>query len=168
LFICLLVATTAAQNPVSLTMTVTPTSVPAGGKGSAKVSASIGGGWHMYSLTQGAGGPIPTRISIPEGVFKMTGASGPKPHVAMVPNFPINTETYTGGATFNVGFSVAPTTPEGQQTLSVNVRYQVCNDTSCLPPKTAKLDALVTILPAKATASPTPGALPSPTVASAN
>ncbi len=142
-------------------MSVSTQSVPAGGRGSAKVSATIGGGWKMYSISQGAGGPIPTRISIGEGVFKLAGVSGPRPHVAMDPNFGINTESYTGGATFNVGFAVAANAPEGPQPLSVSVRYQVCNDTVCLPPKSVKLDAIVTVLPPKS--SPTPSVSPSPT-----
>jgi thiol:disulfide interchange protein DsbD len=152
-----------AQNPVSMTMSVSPNSVPAGGKGTARISATIGGGWKMYSVTQGGGGPIPTRITLGEGPFKITGVSGPKPKVAMDPNFQINTETYTGGATFTVGFTVDPGTPEGPQTLNVNVRYQVCNDTVCLPPKTVKLASAITVGPAKAGASPTATPTNSPT-----
>lgn len=152
-----------AQNPVSMTMSVSPNSVPAGGKGTAHISATIGGGWKMYSVTQGGGGPIPTRITLGEGPFKITGVSGPKPKVAMDPNFQINTETYTGGATFTVGFTVDPGTPEGPQTLNVNVRYQVCNDTVCLPPKTVKLASAITVGPAKAGASPTATPTNSPT-----
>lgn len=162
----------AAQGPVSLSASVSPASIPAGGKGTAKVTASIGGGWHMYSITQGAGGPIPTRITLEGGPFKMGGVSGTKPAVKMDPNFGINTETYSGSATFNISFTVAAGTPEGAQTLGINVRYQVCNDNVCLPPKTIKVTAPVTITAAKASASPSPtespAATPTPTPTPAN
>jgi len=120
----------------------------------------------MYSVTQGGGGPIPTRITLGEGPFTIAGVSGPKPKVAMDPNFGINTETHTGGAAFSVGFTANAGTPEGPQTLNINFRYQVCNDTVCLPPKTLKLATAVTIGPAKTTGSPTPNPTPSPTASS--
>lgn len=151
-----------AQNPVSVTMSVTPTSVPAGGKATARISASIDAPWKMYSITQGAGGPIPTRITFGDGPFKMGGVSGPRPKVAMDPNFQMNTETYTGSPAFSVPFTVNADAPEGEQTLNVNFRYQVCNDTVCLPPKTIKLASAVMIAPAKASGTPTPSASPTP------
>ena len=154
-----------AQNPVSLTMTVSPTSIPADGKGTARISASIGGGWNMYSITQGGGGPIPTRISLGDGPFKMGAVSGPRPKVKLDPNFGINTESYSGSAAFTVPFTVNADAPEGASTFNTKVRYQVCNDTVCLPPKTVPLSAAITISAAGATASPTPSpsATPTPT-----
>lgn len=148
------------QNPVSFTVSVSPANIAAGGKGTARVSATIEGGWKMYSITQGSGGPIPTRISLGEGVFTIGAVSGSKPKVAMDPNFGINTETYSGGASFNVAFTANADAPDGQQTLNINVRYQVCNDTVCLPPKTARLTAAV-MIGAGAANSPTPTPTPS-------
>ncbi len=152
-----------AQNPVSVTMSVSPTTIAPGGKGAAKVNASIDGGWKMYSITQGSGGPIPTRISLGEGPFTIGGVSGPKPKVAMDPNFGINTETYSGGAAFTLNFTANADAPVGEQTLNVNFRFQVCNDTVCLPPKTLKLASAVTISGAASSASPTPTVSPTPT-----
>lgn len=137
--------------------------VPSGGSGAAKISASIDGGWYMYSISQGPGGPIPTRISLGEGPFKMGAVSGPRPKMKMDPNFGINTESYTGSAVFNLPFTVAAGTPEGPQTLNASIRYQVCNDTVCLPPKTVKLAAAVTITTGKAASSPTPTPTATPT-----
>lgn len=169
----LLAVAASGQNPVSLSMTVAPASVPSGGSGTAKISASIDGGWYMYSITQGAGGPIQTRISLGEGPFKMGSVSGPRPKVKMDPNFGINTESYAGSAVFNVPFTVNAGTPEGPQTLNASIRYQVCNDTVCLPPKTVKLTAALAIAAGKAASaspspSPTATATPSPTPANAN
>lgn len=152
-----------AQNPVSLSINVSPGSIPAGGKGTAKVTASIGGGWYMYSITQGGGGPTPTRVSLDGGPFKAGGVSGPKPKVKFDENFQMNTESYSGSATFNIPFTVAADAPEGSQELTASVRFQVCNDSVCLPPKTLKVSAPVTITAAQAKPSPSASASPSAT-----
>lgn len=156
-------ATAFSQNPVSASMTVSPTSIPSGGKGVARISASIEGGWYMYSISQGPGGPIPTRISLGEGPFKMGTVSGPRPKVKMDPNFGINTESYSGSAVFSVPFTVEPGTPEGPQALNASIRYQVCDDRVCLPPKTIRMTAAVTITAGKPAASPTPTPTPTAT-----
>lgn len=164
-----------AQNPVSLSMSVKPAKVTAGGKLTAQISASISGDWKMYSITQGGGGPIPTTIRVPEGIFKAAGSSrGTAPKRAMDPNFGIMTEYYAGSASFTVPLSVDNSALPGPQTLTINVRYQVCNETLCLPPKTLKVSSPVEIVAASAaevvtspTPTPTPSPSPSP-VANAN
>ncbi len=163
LFVCIYAGSAFGQNPVNVTMSVAPATVPAGGKGTARITASIDAPWKMYSITQGAGGPIPTRITGGDGPFKVGTPSGPRPKVAMDPNFQINTETYTGSPAFSVPFTVNADAAEGSQTLNINFRYQVCNDTVCLPPRTAKLTASVTVTAAKASASPTGSPTSSPT-----
>lgn len=155
-----------AQTPVSLSLNVKPAKVKAGGKATAQLTASIGGGWHVYSLTQGAGGPVPSRITVESGVFKAAGAaSGSAAKREMDANFGIETETYTGGATFSVPVSVDAAAQPGTQDLTVNFRYQACNDKVCLPPKTLKVSAPVEILAAVTTGIIAPSASPSPTVA---
>lgn len=157
---------TQAQNPVSLSMSVKPSKVKAGEKFTAQISATISGDWHMYSITQGGGGPIPTRIAVAEGVFKSAGTpSGSAPKREMDPNFGIMTEFYAGSASFRVPIIVDASAQPGLQTLTINVRYQVCNETLCLPPKTLKVSAPVEIVlasAAPATPSPSPGASPTP------
>ena len=163
-----LVGAARAQNPVSLSMSVVPAEVTAGGKVTARISASISGNWHMYSITQGAGGPIPTRITVADSpVFKAAGSPrGSAPKREMDPNFGIETEFYAGSASFTLPVSVNAGAAPGSETLTVNVRYQVCNETLCLPPRTLKVSSVVGILPAKpnasATASPSPTPTPAP------
>ena len=142
-------------------MSVSPGNVPAGGRGTAKVTATIGGGWKMYSITQGAGGPIPTRITLAEGPFALGRITGTRPTVKLDPNFGINTETYSGSATFSVPFTVNRDAPQGESPLKINVRYQVCNDTVCMPPRTISVASAVAI--SAAVATPTPTATPSAT-----
>jgi thiol:disulfide interchange protein len=167
-----LVSTAQAQGPVTWSLKANaPVSLKPGGKFSAQVTAQIQDGWHLYSLTQGAGGPIPTRITVPDGQpFKLAGnVRGPRPHVAMDPNFEIDTETHEGSATFNVPVVVAADVPAGVQALNVNVRYQACNDKLCLPPRTVKLSVPVTLValnvvpPTSAQSEAKQNAKPSPT-----
>jgi thiol:disulfide interchange protein len=149
--VCLLffAGAAAAQGPVTWSLKANaPGSLKLGDKFTAQVTAQIQGGWHLYSLTQGAGGPIPTRITVPEGQpFKVAGSvRGPRPRVAMDPNFEINTETHEGSVTFSVPILVVADAPTGAQSLNVNVRYQACNDKNCLPPRTGKLSAPLTLV----------------------
>jgi DsbC/DsbD-like thiol-disulfide interchange protein len=65
----------AAQSPVTWTATA-PTKVVAGGKTSVKVTAAIEEGWHIYSITQAAGGPQPTRIILPDSQVSKTAKRG--------------------------------------------------------------------------------------------
>ena len=166
-----------AQNPVRWAIKVNaPATLKAGDKFTAQVTAQIAPGWHLYSITQGAGGPIPTRITVPDGQpFKLAGnVSGPRPRVQMDPNFEINTETHEGSATFSTPLVVADASTGAQQ-LNINVRFQACDDTKCLPPRTLKLNAPVMLaatgvvaLPALASPSATPqGAKASPSTAPA-
>jgi thiol:disulfide interchange protein DsbD len=163
-FLLLFTGNTQAQNPVTWSIkAVTRGTHKPGDKFTAQVAAQIASGWHVYSITQAAGGPIPTRITVPDGQpFKLAGGvSGPRPQVAMDPNFEINTETYEGGATFSVPIVVAADVLAGAQALNINVRYQACNDKLCLPPRTAKLSVQVSLIEAAVTStssqSPTAG-----------
>jgi thiol:disulfide interchange protein DsbD len=130
--------------------------VKPGDKFTGQVFAQIQSGWHVYSITQAGGGPIPTRITLPDGQsFKLAGnVSAPRPRVAMDPNFEINTETYEGTVTFNVPIIVVPDAPAGAQNLSVNVRYQTCNDKLCLPPRTVRLSESITLIATSTAAVP--------------
>ncbi len=133
----LLVATAGAeQNPVKWTI--------AEGRRShdmvtARVTAKIDPGWHLYSISQPPGGPIATRIWIPEDqLFKQSGnLRGPKPDKMFDPAFNMDVELYEGSAEFQLPVKLAA---ESRQTLHVKVSYQSCSDTLCLPPKTVTLD----------------------------
>lgn len=143
-----------AQSAVSFSLSVKPARAKAGDKLSARVQAIIGGGWHIYSLTQPDGGPVPTSITIGYGEFKAAGSarSETAPHREMDENFGVATETYSNSAVFTLPIITNATSQTGAEILTVNVRYQACNDSICLPPKTVKVSASVEIT----AASPSP------------
>jgi DsbC/DsbD-like thiol-disulfide interchange protein len=111
------------------------------------LQADIAKGWHIYSLTQKPGGPIPLRIDllgaadvIVRGVIK-----APQPERVFDKNFGIETELYSGNPRFTIPVGVPGRSLTGVRKFQVSARYQVCSETLCLPPRTDKLDAALRI-----------------------
>src|SRR4026209_1617702 len=107
------------------------------------LQADIAKGWHIYSLTQKPGGPIPLRLEllgagdvVVRGVIK-----APQPDRIFDKNFGIETELYSGNPRFTIPVGVPGRSLTGVRKFQVAARYQVCSETLCLPPRTDKLDA---------------------------
>jgi thiol:disulfide interchange protein DsbD len=111
------------------------------------LTARIDDGWHMYSITQGPGGPIRTQITVPTGQpFALADTiGGPVVVKRFDPNFGINVEMYDSRATFAVPVRVLATAAPGPASLALTARFQTCNATLCLPPHTEKLALPITI-----------------------
>lgn len=108
------------------------------------LKADIEPGWHLYALDQPEGGPIATTIKITEVVpFTLDGEVTPPASIlAPDPNFiidgkPLETKYYKDFVEFP--FSVRANEDTRVDGLSVDVRFQLCNDTMCLPPKTKRV-----------------------------
>ncbi len=132
----------AAQNPVAwqLESNAKGKSLKAGEKFKAKLKAQIEDGWHLYAVEQPEGGPYPTRITINENSpFQLDGkaSSSAAPITKFEPTFQIETKSFERAAEFDLPVK---TISEAQaDDLAVNVKYQVCDDKICLPPKTVKV-----------------------------
>lgn len=102
------------------------------------VQADIAKGWHIYSLTQQSGGPIPLRIEVQGGggVAVRGVIQAPKPEKYFDKNFGMTTELYSGSPRFTVPLAVPGRTIRGVRRVQVTARYQVCSDKLCLPPRT--------------------------------
>lgn len=97
--------------------------------------ATIDYPWHLYSAYLPDGGPIPTKpyydesdaYSLEEGIVEVT-----KPKVKFDEGFQMDVGTIEGNAEFRqkVRFNEG-----GTQTVTGEIEYQVCNDVTCLPPK---------------------------------
>ncbi|HVS59201.1 MAG TPA: protein-disulfide reductase DsbD N-terminal domain-containing protein [Gemmatimonadaceae bacterium] len=105
------------------------------------LQADIAKGWHIYSLNQKPGGPIPLSIQlinagdvVVRGVVKAT-----KAERLFDKNFGIETELYSGSPRFVIPVGVPSHTLTGTRKIQVGVRYQVCSATLCLPARTDKL-----------------------------
>jgi len=105
----------------------------------AKLKAEIEGEWHLYAVEQPEGGPFPTKITIAENLpFEIDGKiASSAPITKFDPNFQIDTRFFAERAEFNL--LIKATNQTTTNDLAINVRFQVCNDTLCLPPKTVKV-----------------------------
>ncbi|MBI4469655.1 MAG: hypothetical protein HY650_10080 [Acidobacteria bacterium] len=139
------------RDPVQWTLKAeTPASaVIAGERFKVRVIASIDQGWHVYSLDQPDGGPIPTRIVLAEGQpFKLVDeVEAPVARVEFDPFFNLETQLFEGEAVFLVPISVASGAPAGRQKLEIHVTFQTCNDEKCLAPKLVRLTTTIEIAP---------------------
>lgn len=106
---------------------------------SVDLRAVIEPGWHLYALDQAAGGPIATTIKVAEGKpFAIDGAiKSPSPKVAFDPNFNIDTKYFENEAVFIVPLKATADLNADQ--IALDVRFQLCNDTFCLPPRTKRV-----------------------------
>lgn len=145
LLLCLALLPLAAQerNPVRWSLKA-PASAAPGKQFTAALSAEIDPGWHLYSLKELDGGPIPTRITLPEGqLFQLAGGiEAPPPARKHDESFDMEVETYSRQVVFTLPLASA-SDAAGPRTLTVAVRYQVCDDKICLPPRTVRTEASV-------------------------
>jgi DsbC/DsbD-like thiol-disulfide interchange protein len=111
------------------------------------VQAEIAKGWHIYSLTQKPGGPIPLRLELvgPADVLVRGVIDAPKPDRTFDKNFGIETELYSGSPRFTIPVGVPGHSPPGIRRFQIGAHYQVCSDKVCLPPRTDKLDVALRI-----------------------
>lgn len=137
----------AQERPVVWSVMAPTTAIPRGAVVIVHLTARIDGGWHMYSLTQGPGGPVPAKITVPPGQpFTLADSvKGPAAAKRFDPNFGLNVETYDAQATFAVPIRVAADAPRGPANLALSARFQTCNATLCLPPHTERVTVPITI-----------------------
>lgn len=148
LFGVVLASAVLAQNPSawSLTSDAKGRSLVSGELIKADLKAEIESGWKLYALEQPAGGPIATTIKISQGApFEIAGqvVSSPKPKQEVDELFvgedgkPLVTKFFKDTVTF--GVPLRAMADAAADTLALDVRFQLCNDTLCLPPKTVKV-----------------------------
>lgn len=108
-------------------------------KFTAVLSVEIEKGWHLYALEKIDGGPLPTRISLTENQpFELGNIDAPKPIETDDTVFGVVTKFYENSAKFILPLRVLENSETNK--LQVKVRYQICNDEMCLPPKSALVE----------------------------
>jgi thiol:disulfide interchange protein DsbD len=141
LLLCVLPAFGQGQQHAAWTLTVEPPSAPAGSTVRIRASVHIDAGWHLYSASSAAGIPATFKVS-PESLQRVL---QPPPKRAYDEVQSAETETYEGDTAFLLDVKVRADAPAGAEDLTVNVRYQTCNDKSCVAgkwsgPVTLKVD----------------------------
>lgn len=134
-------AFTFAQNPVSwsLESAAKGSTLKKDGVFKASLKAAIEENWHLYAVEQPGEGPYPTKITVAENQpFQIDGKITTSEAITKFdPNFNIETRYFAGKAEFNLPLKAIADSKSDD--LAVNVRYQVCDDKVCLPPKTVKV-----------------------------
>lgn len=103
----------------------------------AGLHAEIEKGWHLYALEKIEGGPIPTGISLVEGQpFELGKIEAPIPFEVDDSAFGVTIKFYEDSVTFILPVKVLCKFDNETARLKVKVRYQICNEEMCLPPKT--------------------------------
>ena len=135
-----------AQNPTkwSLDSDSKGKEISKGATVSVKLNAEVEPGWHLYALDQPDGGPIATTIKVPDGSkFEIAGKIvTPLPQIRPDNNFiingkPLETKFFTERAEFTVPLKALENALS--DAIAVDVRFQLCNDTFCLPPRTKRV-----------------------------
>ncbi len=107
--------------------------------------------------------PVPTTLRLPEAEDVTFGAvHWPTPIAVDVDFFftgkPISYQVYTGKSVIYVPVHIEDNAVLGQRDLELNLSYQACDETTCLPPTNVKLVATINIVDA-VTSATTPSAL---------
>jgi len=107
-------------------------SAPPGAPVLARLTGIIDPGWHLYSMSTAAA--MPTTILLADNaVVKRYRALQPPPKKTFDPNFNSDTETYEGVVTFLLELEIEKSAAAGPAQLTVNARFQTCNDKQCVP-----------------------------------
>jgi thiol:disulfide interchange protein DsbD len=137
-----------AQEPARWSLSVEPSAanLKTGDKLKGSLKADIDAGWHLYALEQPPGGPIATTIKVTPSTspFEITGKiASPKAIERLDPLFtgtdgkPLVTKFFADTATFSVPLKATADSSSDQ--VSLDVRFQLCNDQFCLPPRTYRV-----------------------------
>ena len=142
-------------DPVQWSLAFDPQSARPGRRVVGLLKAEIEPGWHLYSPTTPAGGPVPTKIEMAESPSVASWKLfQPQPNRRMDDNFQLETETYEDETVFQFDILLAEDAALGSRDLEAKVRFQVCDDRLCLPPVRKTATATLSINTAAAAAAP--------------
>lgn len=103
-----------------------------------RLTATMPGGWHIYSQTTPEGGPVPTSISfsknpllVHQGTTKELG----KLEQRHEPLFGVDVKQFSNKVDF---VQVVKLKANVKTSVDVSVDFMTCNDKLCLPPSTKK------------------------------
>jgi len=128
--------------------------VPRGSEFQVGVVAEIARGFHMNSHQPSDKYLIPTTLTpqLPAG-FRLVDTIYPAGHqekFSFSPNKPL--DVYTEKVTLRLRLAVEKDAPLGAVAIPITLRYQACNDTTCLPPVKLPVDAKLSVAAAGAKA----------------
>lgn len=105
-----------------------PKPIPPGSTVRIRADAHITPGWHLYAASSAAG--IPATFQVSPGTLTRVLQTAPKKAFDATLN--AEAEFYENDEVFLVDVALPATPTDGSVPVTVNVRYQTCNDTMCV------------------------------------
>jgi thiol:disulfide interchange protein len=155
LLVCLCAISAQTPSPAHWTLTPSQQRIAPGSEVLLGLQLDLENGWHMYSVTTPkpgpTGGPSQTTIRLAES----PAVAGQQLYFPAADrkydqNFQIDTETYEKSVKFYLKATLASQAPAGPLELAAQMRYQLCDDKQCLPPKKITAATTVTVDPGAA------------------
>jgi len=139
-------------SPAHWTLTPLQQHVVPGGEALLELRLDLDAGWHMYSVTTPKPGPTggPTQTTIQLADSPAVAAQQlyyPASDRKYDSNFQIETETYEKSAKFYLKANLDAHAAPGPLEVTAQMRYQLCDDKQCLPPKKVTATATLTVDP---------------------
>ena len=129
----------AQSSPVLTVKTPPPVTGPRNSTLTARVTLQLRGGYHVNSSTPADEYLIPLKLSWDGAPLETIEVAYPAPHLANYSFSKKPVSIYSGQFDVTTRFRVPPTAPLGPLVLAGKLRYQACNDSTCLPPKTIEV-----------------------------
>jgi DsbC/DsbD-like thiol-disulfide interchange protein len=130
--------------------------VPRGREFQVAVVVEIARGFHMNSHKPTDPYLIPTTLTVqlPAGfqLLDTVYPQGTLENFSFSPNKPL--DVYTGSVTLRLRLSAQADAARGAAKIPITLRYQACNDTTCLPPVKLPVDAKIEVAEAGVKAHP--------------
>ncbi len=134
-------------DPVQWSVVDAPTKVTPGSTLALKIKAKLDPGWHIYSLTTPPP-PIATTVKLADSpVIEKSEARQPAPRREYDKSLESEVEWFNSDVVFLIKAEIRKDATAGPQELTVNVRYQSCDDRQCLPPRKKAITVKLTIDP---------------------
>ena len=122
-----------------VSVTASHTVSPSDGANYLEITAQIAPTWHIYSVTQPSGGPLPTVIKIlPAKTWRLAGklrAVYPPDRQKEPAYDNLMVETHHDKATWRAPIAIAPGVDPTKMTIQGSVRVQACSPSNCRPPE---------------------------------
>lgn len=110
-----------------------------------RTAVTLKSGYHVNSNTPSESYLIPLRLSWDAGPLETVGVVFPKPHLEKYEFSATPLSVFTGNFELVSKFKVAAGAPTGPGMALGKLRYQACNNNSCLPPKVLEIKLPVVI-----------------------
>jgi cytochrome c biogenesis DsbD-like protein len=113
--------------------------VKRGSVAEAKLTFALQPGYHTNSNNPSEDYLIPLRLTWDKGVLEGAEITYPKAHLEKYEFSPTPLSVFTGNFDIQTKFKVPAGAVDGPNVMSGKLRYQACNKTSCLAPKTIEV-----------------------------